>query len=584
MNRQLVRLGLITLVLAGVLTFLFVRTQNSPLRNHSDTLDLLREIEHVNAKLNEDLLSLNSQLLQHYDSIETAQQRLTFLVQQLIAGKGRIYGMGDQEIDRKVNMLQSMVVEKGEILERFKTQHAIFQNSLSYFNMISSSSSAGLAQVRQVAALRALESDVLYYVTTGEQKWYEAVRAKLDALGNDTGKEGSAPTAGYLANFLIHARQIVEQRAGMQEMFASAGLTSLANLSGEVQKAYMNYYTRETQAADYYRQIMYLASALLVGLVAYIMLLLSRNAMALFEEKERAHVTLASIRDGVVVTDKQGIVEFINPGAERLTGFSNAEAIGQPLEQVFRLFDELAQQPIENCVRRCLREGHPAGLELPALLKAKDDRAIFIQHSAAPIHDHKKHLLGAVMVFDDVTEARRMARELEWSATHDPLTGLVNRREFENRVQQAVVTAQQDRAEHVLMFMDLDRFKAVNDTCGHAVGDELLKQVTALIHAELRASDLIARLGGDEFGALLPYCTMAAATHIANNILQRVEQFSFIWEGKAFSIGVSIGLAAIAQSTGNYTAVLNAADMACYAAKQSGRHRVHVYQPNSQAV
>ncbi len=164
-------------------------------------------------------------------------------------------------------------------------------------------------------------------------------------------------------------------------------------------------------------------------------------------------------------------------------------------------------------------------------------------------------------------------------AYHDALTGLYNRAEFERRLEQALKNASDDK-QHALLYLDLDQFKIVNDTCGHLAGDELLKQVTALLKEPVRGSDILARLGGDEFGVLLENCSLAHAEEVAERMLQLVEEFRFPWQDKIFSIGVSIGLVMLNSPDQTHTEIMRAADMACYAAKDHGRGRVHIYRPD----
>jgi diguanylate cyclase (GGDEF)-like protein len=186
-------------------------------------------------------------------------------------------------------------------------------------------------------------------------------------------------------------------------------------------------------------------------------------------------------------------------------------------------------------------------------------------------------VIGGVMVFRDVTATRRMAQRITWAATHDSLTGLVNRREFETRVEAALLSARNSEAHHVLCYLDLDQFKVVNDTCGHAAGDAMLKQLGGVLQARLRESDTLARLGGDEFGVLLTGCALERAMLIANDLLSAVRDHRFQWEGRPFAVGVSIGLVEIHAGTGNRTEVFSAADTACYTAKEQGRNRVCVF-------
>jgi diguanylate cyclase (GGDEF)-like protein/PAS domain S-box-containing protein len=303
---------------------------------------------------------------------------------------------------------------------------------------------------------------------------------------------------------------------------------------------------------------------------------------ALYQEKELAQVTLHSIGDAVITTDAEGNIQYFNPVAEALTGWNKAQTFGLPLSHIFNIINETTRKPAVNPVDRALREGRVVGLANHTLLICRDGREIPIEDSAAPIYDAYGNLIGAVLVFHDVTQARSLTKQLSWQASHDPLTLLVNRREFERRIEKALVSAQTQEVCHGVCYLDLDQFKIVNDTCGHAAGDELLRQVTTLLQAQVRKTDTLARLGGDEFGVLLDRCPPPQALRIANEMRECIQVFRFVWEDQTFKIGVSIGLSTIDANSKNLSDVLSAADAACYSAKYKGRNRVHLFRPDDQ--
>ncbi|MEG3843976.1 EAL domain-containing protein [Microcoleus sp. herbarium14] len=303
-----------------------------------------------------------------------------------------------------------------------------------------------------------------------------------------------------------------------------------------------------------------------------------RMEQAFFDEKELAQVTLQSIGDAVITTDAEGCISTLNPVAEKLTGWSTSEAKGLPLASVLRIVDETTRMPIENIAQIALCEGRIVDQGHNSLLMARNNREFAIDHCVAPIHASNGEIVGAVVVFRDVTKVRTQARQLTWQATHDPLTQLVNRREFEYQLEHALHSAQGYGQEHVMLYLDLDRFKIVNDTNGHVAGDELLRQVSQLFKTNIRKTDILARLGGDEFAVLLYQCSPEQGLEVAELLLQSIQEFRFGWQDKTFSIGVSIGLVAINPKTASTSAVLSAADIACYAAKNKGRNRVQVYE------
>ncbi|HLQ24082.1 MAG TPA: EAL domain-containing protein [Gemmatimonadales bacterium] len=297
---------------------------------------------------------------------------------------------------------------------------------------------------------------------------------------------------------------------------------------------------------------------------------------ALFRERERALVTLASIADAVIATDGRGMVEYLNPVAEHLTGWTLADARGEPLTRVFTVLHETTREPVETSAERCLDEDRPMGLTSHLTLVRRDGVEFAIDESAAPLHDHEGRLTGVVMVFRDATPQRQLTRQLSHQATHDPLTGLINRREFERRLARVVSSARESEAVHGLCYLDLDRFKTVNDTCGHVAGDALLRQLAGILRGELRSRDTLARLGGDEFAVLLEHCELDQARRIAEGLRVAIQNFRFTWEEDTFSLGVSIGLVEITPACQTESDALRAADAACYRAKHAGRNRIHV--------
>jgi diguanylate cyclase (GGDEF)-like protein/PAS domain S-box-containing protein len=299
----------------------------------------------------------------------------------------------------------------------------------------------------------------------------------------------------------------------------------------------------------------------------------------LYAEKELAQVTLASIGDGVLATDEQGVVKYLNPVAEKLTGWDRAEALGRPLPEIFLLTGQGGgHADVEALLRHCLEEGQSFRLAERVTLERRDGRRYAIESTCAPIRAWEGRIVGAVLVFQDVSDKRLMALQLAHQATHDELTGLLNRQAFDGHLLRALEEARALANTHALCYMDLDQFKLVNDTCGHLAGDELLCRVTALLQDSMRETDLVARLGGDEFAVLLARCTLPDAERRISEFHQALQQFRFNWRDKTFTVGASIGIVPITREFRTVAHLLSAADHACYAAKDKGRNRVQVYQ------
>jgi diguanylate cyclase (GGDEF)-like protein/PAS domain S-box-containing protein len=305
-----------------------------------------------------------------------------------------------------------------------------------------------------------------------------------------------------------------------------------------------------------------------------------RAENAIHREKEQAEVTLHSIADAVITTDADNRVRYLNPVAERLTGWSKAEAQDKPLPEIYQVLHEVTRQPVDHPALLDNLDGPVVGLEQNSLLIARDGREFAVEDSVAPIRSHDNRISGKVLVFRDVSHARDFARQLNWQANHDALTGLPNRRGFETELKRLLETARTLNKQHALLYIDLDQFKLVNDTCGHVAGDELLKQLATTLQAKIRNSDTLARLGGDEFGVLLDGCSPDNARQLADSLRQTSEHFRFMHDGRIFKTPASIGLVCINADSADLHSLLSAADAACYMAKEKGRNRVWVHQPD----
>jgi len=307
--------------------------------------------------------------------------------------------------------------------------------------------------------------------------------------------------------------------------------------------------------------------------------------VSLSRSKRQAQYTLESIAEGVITTDNDGHIDYMNQSAESLIGTNRDDAAGHRIGELFALVDDADRRPLGDPVERCLAMRRRVNMGRHAVMVSIDGE---LEHSveitASPIRGPGSSISGSVVVFHDVGELRGLTRKMSYQATHDPLTGLINRREFERRLDEAMDSAHSEEAVHMLFYMDLDRFKAVNDSCGHLAGDNMLREVASLIREQVRDSDFVGRLGGDEFGALLIGCPIDKARQIASDICNAVADYRFVWKDKIFNIGVSIGLVEISHVSGALQDVMSAADSACYVAKQQGKGKVHVYSARDEAI
>ncbi len=307
--------------------------------------------------------------------------------------------------------------------------------------------------------------------------------------------------------------------------------------------------------------------------------------VSLSRSKRQAQYTLESIAEGVITTDNNGHIDYMNQSAEALIGTNRDDAVGHRIGELFKLVDDADRRPLGDPVERSLAMRRRVNMGRRAVMISNDgEQEHPVEISASPIRGPGSSISGTVVVFHDVSEIRGLTRQMSYQATHDPLTGQINRHEFERRLDEAMDSAHSEEAVHMLFYMDLDRFKAVNDSCGHLAGDNMLKEVAGLIKEQVRDSDIVGRLGGDEFGAILIGCPIEKARQIATDICNAVADYRFVWKDKIFNIGISIGLVQITHVSGTIQDVMSAADSACYVAKQQGRGQVHVYSARDEAI
>lgn len=279
----------------------------------------------------------------------------------------------------------------------------------------------------------------------------------------------------------------------------------------------------------------------------------------------------------VTIMDVDGVIEYVNPKFTEITGYKADEIVGHTRQT---LKSSATSEEVYKDLWNTLRSGKEWRGEMRN--KKKDGTYYWGQESISPIKDKTGEITHFVLIEEDITEARQISEQLAYHAKHDLLTGLLNRREFEHRLEAAVITAQGENAKHVLCYLDLDQFKVINDTCGHIAGDELLRQLSRVLQENIRQSDTLARLGGDEFGILIENCSTDQGCRTANTLREAVEHFQFAWQHKRFNLGVSIGVVSISDGSQMTTELMKRADAACYAAKDAGRNRIHVYHDNDQ--
>jgi len=303
---------------------------------------------------------------------------------------------------------------------------------------------------------------------------------------------------------------------------------------------------------------------------------LEQSNKMIHHEKELAEVTLSSIGDCVIVTDQYGNVKFINPAASRILKYSNEEAVGKQIEQLFKKYNESGQNRLKSSIYKAIELEKTVWEDFGALLQNKYGEEFYIENSASPIKNIEGEIEGAILVFYDVTERKKIERDTKWSATHDSLTKLSNRTAFDIVLENLLKRVRIDQSSHTFLFMDLDKFKTINDSVGHLVGDQVLREIAQLLKENVRNNDFLFRFGGDEFGVILFDCEINEAKNIAQNFIDKVLEYKFQIEGKTFNLGLSIGISQISMDCADFKTILSSADFACYLAKDEGRNRYHI--------
>jgi diguanylate cyclase (GGDEF)-like protein/PAS domain S-box-containing protein len=294
---------------------------------------------------------------------------------------------------------------------------------------------------------------------------------------------------------------------------------------------------------------------------------------------EQRYQTLYDLNPTMFFTvDRQGRVLSANQLGAAELGYEVADLVGQPVARLYPRQDRgYASRQLDRCV------ADPGNIHRWETRKVrKDGTELWVRETARAVVS-SRHEPSVLVVSEDITESRRRSEQLAYHANHDALTGLVNRRAFEERLDHAIAVARAEHVEYALCYLDLDQFKVINDTCGHVAGDEFLRQVGRVLHSVVSKRDTLARLGGDEFGVLLERCQVDQAKRVAYAVLDAVDNLFLTWDDRRFRVGISIGLVPINQASESVESVLRAADIACYAAKEAGRNRIHVYDRSDPA-
>ena len=556
---------------------LFLNSKSTNLQQFRQEIQLLRDIRLINALVNQELLTIRYQLFTNFDS-------LSEYISKLKLKHGTLIELSDSSHhvikSGKLNDLIQYLNQKFHLADDFKTANALLKNSLTVFPNLNTDLQYKLEKFDNtelvIDHVNSLLRDIYLYSLTNDEHVDEQLLEKVETLESLQFKVEPEITP-YLHVIYKHAKTVIDNRREVNSVVSELLNLPIEPLTFNLQKDYTSHNEYIVEQSNIYRIILFILSVFLLSTTAYILYKLKRKTHELEHEKNRALVTLHSIGDGIITTDAHGNVQYLNPIAEQLTGWHNTTAHNKHLSSIFHVFDERTNQKIETLVERCIAENKNISSATQSVLVHKDGSKTAIEDTAAPIRGYNDDIIGSIIVFRDVSRTRELSRKLSYQASHDALTNVINRRAFEIQLTKAIKSAKDSSQKHALLYLDLDQFKVVNDTCGHDAGDQLLIQITALLQSKLGSSDTLARLGGDEFGVLLRNCSLNQAKEFAETILTTLKQFRFEWQSIHFHLGVSIGIAMIDENSDNFVTAMSAADMACYVAKDTGRNRIHIY-------
>ncbi|MDH5393889.1 MAG: EAL domain-containing protein [Gammaproteobacteria bacterium] len=514
--------------------------------------------------------------------------------QVLVTGFGSIF----------VLMLMIVGIATDQMSLTFKSVDHIVRNDNAKMSLISemlvSARERTISLQKMVRMEDAFERDDEWMLLNGHGADFLTARKRYIELGISEEEQSILSVQGRLTNEVVPVQRKIAKLAFNDELAAAEKLLYETAIPGQdlvfVQLYHLlnfletesnqtvhnvSEHLEDTKQNLWTTIVVIMLACTLIAIVIYRRINIAEKKLS--REKERAQVTLHSIGDAVISTDAKGFIKFMNSVAEDLTGVILTQVINKKITKAFTIYSDYQQKQLINPVLDVILNRTTHSSDGHARLIRDSGKEYAIEYTASPIFDSQQLLVGAVLVFRDVTEMRAMALQLGFQASHDELTGLINRREFENRIELALISARGEQLVHAMCYLDLDQFKVVNDTCGHIAGDELLRQLASLLKAEIRSGDTLARLGGDEFGVLYLNCSLDKAVELAEKLRTVVNDFQFNWKDKSFTVGVSIGLVAVDEHSNLHT-LLSTADSACYLAKDEGRNRVHCFNDNDEAL
>ncbi len=572
------RLKGVLLLLVGLLlgaAFVLQQIKSSPpdAQRHHLTIVRLQGIKQLDSKLNEDIVKVAQRLLRHYDTLEHGHASMQALVEELKLGDNRVYTNSDARVDRAFEHMEATLASKHEAVQRFKLHNAVLGNSLGYLPTLADELIAELPKTRRSSALIAsIEKTnrlILTYATTQEHAAKEALTKELTTIARIAPKLGPGLYT-YLQNMIQHVELAATTADAMHDSLALSTGPATGQAIDSLHNAYVKHYESRLEASEQYRRHLYLLSALVAGYITFILVVLAQAMKARHREASQLRKLSSVVEhatDIVYITDKNGIVEYANPGFEQATGYTRLEAVGNTprIMKSGEHDDEFYRRLWSNIL-----DGED--FQEVFINRRKNGSLYYEEKTITPIVDEHGAITHFVSTGRDVTDRINAEKKLDHLAHHDALTDLPNRVLFKDRLSQALARARRQSTLVALMFLDLDKFKKINDSLGHDVGDALLKSVAGRLKGCLRETDTVARLGGDEFTVLLEAIKhVDDATIIAQKLVHALSQ-PYQLNSHQLHITVSIGITLYPLDDSEPDTLIKNADIAMYHAKDAGRN------------
>jgi len=579
MRRWLIFSSLVGIGALMLLSMLFLHQREIETSLLSQKIESLRNVRLLHSLSNQELLKLRYQLFSNYDELAKYAKELRQQIEAMLKIYRPISSDPLLNSNKIFTELHTQLDMKLELQRQFKSANAMMKNALLRIRDISIKlKNSSRSKPDALDYFSHFDEDTLQFELANDKLLEQKLKSLIASIKSES--KNYATNRNLYTALLNHAETALNKTSVSRDLLAAILAVPVEQSIEQVQSGFSAELQSLQSVTMQARRVMYLTSCLLLVITLLAFTRLTQRKKALAREKESAQITLQSIGDGVISTDANGIIQFINPMGEQITKWSMDEAKGKELSEIFRVFDGVKNTKIDNIIKRCINERRQIVSAAQSILINKNNEQIDIEDSFAPIFDMEKNVAGVIVVFRDVSDKRALSKKLEYHAIHDALTGVINRHGFDQALANLINSSKLDGKLHALLYLDLDQFKVINDTCGHDAGDHLLTQVTDFLRQHLPVNATLARLGGDEFGILLSECTVFEANELAEKLLHQLKQFRFEWHGIIFQIAASIGAVSINRQIANPSFLLSAADMACYVAKDLGRNRVHVY--NSQ--